>query len=105
LDFWADSFGGQGDLEFFGGAGEGCAGVFVAQAGGEAVAGAVACGAEEGYCAGCGHCNCCCCCLGLEVKLRCRVVEAYWYVSEVEGCVYVLASLRCECCYQILRRC
>ena len=70
LDFWADSFGCEGGLEFFGRARQGCAGVFVAQAGGEAVAGAVACGAEEGYCAGCGH-------VGV---VGCWVVEVVWFV-------------------------
>ena len=55
LDLRTDSFGYEGGLEFLGRARQGCAGVFVAEAGGEAGAGAVACGSEEGDCAGRGH--------------------------------------------------
>jgi hypothetical protein len=102
LDFWADSFGGQGGLEFLGRARKGCACVFVAQAGGEAVAGAVACGAEEGGCAGCRHfllLSRCCRVLQFEVSivyyavLICRIVVMA--ASEVDGmyiCRWIVAK-------------
>jgi len=48
LEVWADVFGCEGGGEFGGGAGEGGAGVVVLEGEGEAVAGAVACRAEEG---------------------------------------------------------